>query len=265
MPAQLEVPALPIAYIQALQLLREPDAALEQLEAVATGDAAFTVTLLRLANSAQSSPVRRVSTARDAIVRLGLPQARRAIIGVTLRRAFRGTDGSLIDERELWRHLIAVGILAEAIASGGKDAGEGFTAGLLHDVGRLAMASEDPRRYAQVVQLARRGIGTDAAERHVFGMTHELWGVNLGRRWGFPDPVLDAISDHHDGHSSSVAWVVARSREFASRLGIGDGVLAADPPGGPDETGLLPVLRELGGRDGILLEVDRFSQVLRAA
>ncbi|MCA9857867.1 MAG: HDOD domain-containing protein, partial [Dehalococcoidia bacterium] len=94
MPAALEVPALPIAYVRALQLLREPDAEIDQLVRVGNDDPAFAAALIRLANSAESSPLSRVRTIRGAVVRLGIPEARRTIVGVTLKKAFRGVGGS---------------------------------------------------------------------------------------------------------------------------------------------------------------------------
>ena len=75
MPAALEVPALPIAYVRALQLLREPDAEIDQLVRVGNDDPAFAAALIRLANSAESSPLSRVRTIRGAVVRLGIPEA----------------------------------------------------------------------------------------------------------------------------------------------------------------------------------------------
>lgn len=260
-----EIPALPIAYVRALQLMREPDADVARLAEVASGDAAFTAALIRLANSAESSPLARVRTPRDAIVRLGVPTGRRAIIGVTLKGAFRGVTGSMVDEDEMWRHVVAVALIADSMAWGKVEHSEAFTAGLLHDIGRLAMAAQSPQRYAQVVTLAQRGVPTELAEQRAFGLTHLEWGVALGRQWGFPEDVVDAIGDHHAGEAGGLGWVVARAREFATHLGIGDGIMDAVPMLPQGDAAILPVLEEMGGADHVLAQVNRFKSAIAHA
>jgi putative nucleotidyltransferase with HDIG domain len=245
--------------------MREPDADVGRLSEVATGDPAFTTALIRLANSAESAPNSRIRTARNAIVRLGVPVARRAILGVTMREAFRGRGASGIDEDELWRHLVAVGLIADALAWGQVSYSDAFTAGLLHDVGRMVMAAEQPQQYARVVLAARNGRDTCDAERAVFGLTHSEWGAACGRHWGFPDDIVDAIADHHDGHDQGLGWVVARAREFASRLGIGDGVALLASLAPDFDAASIPVIAEMGGPDRLLADVDRFRSMFQRA
>lgn len=225
MPSSLEIPALPVAYVRALQLMREPDADVNDLVRIGNDDPAFAGALMRLANSAESSPLDRVRTIRAAVVRLGTPESRRTIIGVTLKQAFRGVAGSQIDEREFWRHLVSVGMLADEIAWGRVGYTDAFTAGLLHDIGRLAMAAEDPKRYGQVVMLARATGDAAGAERRVLGLDHAEWGGNVGRRWGFPDDIMEAIAAHHHGEDTGLAWVVHKAREESLAMGIGDGII----------------------------------------
>jgi putative nucleotidyltransferase with HDIG domain len=265
LPAISEVPALPIAYVRALQLMREPDADVQRLSDVAIGDPAFTAALIRLANSAESAPASRIRTPQNAIVRLGVPVARRAILGVTMREAFRGRGGSGIDEDELWRHLVSVGLIADALSWGHGRNSDAFTAGLLHDLGRLVMAAEQPQRYARVVALARRGYDTGEAERQLFGLNHAEWGAACGRQWGFPEDIVDSIADHHDGHDQGLGWVVARAREFSARLGISDGVLEVNSLPADFDASSIPIIGEMGGPDRVLAEVDRFRSVLRRA
>ena len=256
MPAALEVPALPIAYVRALQLLREPDAEIDQLVRVGNDDPAFAAALIRLANSAESSPLSRVRTIRGAVVRLGIPEARRTIVGVTLKKAFRGVGGSHIDERELWRHLVAVGMLADELAWGRVDYGDAFTAGLLQDIGRLAMAAEDPKRYGQVVLMARNTGDTSAAEHHFFGLTHTDWGGSIGRHWGFPEDIVEAIADHHGGEVNGLSWVLQKARLQASAMGIGDGVLGG---------GESPDAAAADAPDPVLRKIDSFVHMIQKA
>ena len=224
MTTGIEIPSLPVAQIRAMSLISNPSPSFEDLASIVDADPALTAALLRAANSASSSPIDPVHTSRIAMVRIGAVETRRMVMRIALSNSFGSLADSHIDETELWRHLIATGILADATAWGEVRHSEAFTAGLLHDLGHLAMAAQDPVRYAKVVDLARRGIPAMDAERTLFGMNHAQWGESIGRSWGFPADIVDAIGEHHTGAQHGLSWVVTRARELVASLGIGDGL-----------------------------------------
>ena len=172
MAAAIEIPSLPVAQVRAMALVSNPTPSFDELSEVVDADPALTAALLRAANSAISAPVERVRTSRIAMVRIGAAESRRIVMSVALSNSFGSIAQSQIDEAELWRHLIATGVLADATAWGQVRHSEAFTAGLLHDLGRLAMAAQDPLRYAHVVELVHREVPAMEAERVVFGMNH---------------------------------------------------------------------------------------------
>ena len=233
MTTGIEIPSLPVAQIRAMSLISNPSPSFEDLASIVDADPALTAALLRAANSASSSPIDPVHTSRIAMVRIGAVETRRMVMRIALSNSFGSLADSHIDETELWRHLIATGILADATAWGEVRHSEAFTAGLLHDLGHLAMAAQDPVRYAKVVDLARRGIPAMDAERTLFGMNHAQWGESIGRSWGFPADIVDAIGEHHTGAQHGLSWVVTRARELVASLGIGDGL---PPPSRPIQT-----------------------------
>lgn len=261
----IEIPSLPVAQIRAMSLISNVSPSFEELSSVVDADPALTAALLRVANSAASSPADRVRTSRIAMVRIGSKETRRIVMSIALSNSFGGLTGSLIDETELWRHLIATGILADATAWGEVRHTEAFTAGLLHDLGRLAMAAQDPLRYAKVVDLARRGVPAMDTERTVFGMNHAQWGEAIARSWGFPDEIVEAIAGHHTGAHQGLTWVVTCARELAASLGIGDGLVPAVPPDPDSEAAMLPVVEELGGEGAVIERVEWYSGAFRAA
>ena len=265
MSATIEIPTLPVAQIRAMSLISNPSPSFEELSSVVEADPALTAALLRAANSAISSPVDRVRTSRVAMVRIGATETRRIVMSIALSKSFGSIAESQIDEAEMWRHLIATGLLADATAWGEVRHSEAFTAGLLHDLGRLAMAAQDPHRYARVVHLARGGVAASDAERLVFGMNHAQWGESIGRAWGFPADMVDAIAEHHIGSQHGLSWVVTRARELSAALGIGDGILPASPPDPTSEAAMLPVIEELGGDAAVLERVDWYSGAFKAA
>ena len=265
MSAAIEIPTLPVAQIRAMSLITNPSPSFEELGSVVDADPALTAALLRAANSAASSPVDRVRTARIAMVRIGASETRRLVMSIALSASFGSIAESGIDEGEMWRHLIATGVLADATAWGDVRHSEAFTAGLLHDLGRLAMAAQDPQRYGKVVMLVHRGVPAIDAERTVFGMNHCQWGESIGRAWGFPSEIVDAIGEHHVGTQHGLSWIVTRARELAATLGIGDGLTPPAPLDPGSEAALLPVVEELGGQDAVIKRVEWYSGAFRAA
>lgn len=265
MTSSIEIPTLPVARVRALALVANVAPSYDDLCGVVDADPALTVALLRAANSAASAPVDRVRTTRVAIVRVGMKEARRVIMGVALSNSFQRLCRSEIDEDEIWRHLIATAVLADAIAWGDVRHSEAFTAGLLHDVGRLALATAEPDRYAQVVKFTQRGVPASEAERAVFGMDHVEWGESLARLWGFPEDIVAAIADHHVGGQQGISWVVTRAREMSAGLGIGDGVVGPVPLDPGSEAAMMPVIEDLGGGEAVLQRVAWYQGALAVA
>ena len=103
------------------------------------------------------------------------------------------------------------------------------------------------------------------AERLVFGMNHSQWGEAIGRSWGFPADIVEAIAEHHTGAQHGLSWVVTRARELAASLGIGDGLVPPEPPEPGSEAAMLPIIDDLGGEEEVIRRVDWYSGAFRAA
>ena len=231
-------------------MLWNPEARLEHFVSVVEGDPALTAAVLRAANSALSAPIEPIANAHEAILRVGLETARQVMSAALLSSAFDRFDDAGLDVQDLWRHLLATALLAELLASD-EDRNMAFVAGLLHDIGRLSMAAQNPARYRQVVELVRHGIAPEDAERRRYGLTHRSWGARLCETWRLPEPTIAVASDHHEPDAGGLAGVVYQARELAWSLGYGDGVvrpgedeLAGDPPESP-------ALEAIGGRAGL--------------
>ena len=114
MTALIRIPSLPVAHMRAMSLIGNPEPSQQDLRQIVDADPALTASLLRAANSAASAPVEPVRTAHVAIVRVGTKESRRIIMSVALSSSFGDLRRSGIDEYEIWRHLIATGVLADA-------------------------------------------------------------------------------------------------------------------------------------------------------
>lgn len=254
--AEPMVPVLPLAHARALALLGDDRASMKDISRVVESDPALTGTVLRVANSAAMASRTRIRTAQDALVRIGLASTRRVIATAVVDRAFGESIEVALDIEALWRHVLATALLAHELVAEPRDRALAFTAGLLHDVGRLAMVGAEPDRYLRVRAAVARGVEPRRAEQLLFGQDHCAWGERVAEDWGLAPDLIDAIRDHHDGRSSPLATAVAEAREAAAVLGIGDGVVRGTPQLVDESSRAYEALRRLGGVNGLFERID---------
>ena len=187
---------------RAIQLAEDERSAAMDLATVISSDQALTSKLLKLSNSAYYGYARRISNVREAVILLGMRTVRSVAISSAIIDAFHvpELERGGFDQDLFWAHSVTVGLVAELLAretrvSRPEDA---FTAGVLHDVGKLAMMLAEPRAFGEVADLVNReGMKYREAEQAVFQLGHEHVGARLAQRWKFPDSLISAIRDHH--------------------------------------------------------------------
>ena len=111
-----DLPTLPAAHTQALAMMSCHDAGAAEIAGIVEGDPVLTASVLRASNSAAYAPLSPIRTANDAIVRIGLSMTRRIVAGAALGSAFSNLSRSGMDVDELWRHVVACALLADATA-----------------------------------------------------------------------------------------------------------------------------------------------------
>jgi putative nucleotidyltransferase with HDIG domain len=208
LPVPRDLPVLPGPRVRAMVVLWNPDAKIEHIVSVVEGDPALTAAMLRAANSALSAPIEPITRAREAVLRMGWATSRQIITAALAGSQFDRLDESGLDVQDLWRHLLATGLLSEALATTPEQRSMAFVCGLLHDIGRLSMAAQNPPRYEQVVELVRHGIPVDDAERRRYGLTHNAWGARVCEAWGLPAMLTEAASQHHEPRGEGIASLV---------------------------------------------------------
>jgi HD-like signal output (HDOD) protein len=127
---------------------------------------------------------------------------------------------------------------------------QAFTAGMLHDIGRLSMAAQDPSRYSILATLARGGANIREAEMRMFGFDHADWGGQVSEAWNVPGSVVDAIRNHHGPDGDDLAVAVFAACRITWSLGIGDGVTEAREATFPEEPLHEEIMSELSGIEG---------------
>jgi putative nucleotidyltransferase with HDIG domain len=198
----LPTPSAAVARLHALA--RDPRSSAADLDATIRPDPALTANLLKLANSAHFGLRHRVGTAREAIALLGV----RRVCEVATSAAFAPLipdrlPGYDVDARAFWGHCVAVAVLAERVAlAGDRGARRGapdllFTAGLLHDLGKLAVAAFVAEGAGAILGRVRSGGPFAAAEREVLGVDHGEVGALVAEAWALPPPVAWAARWHH--------------------------------------------------------------------
>ncbi len=261
----LDLPALPVAHFRAMTLLSQRDVSIKDVSSIVESDPGLTAAVIRAANSAAFAPMSRIGNVNQAIVRIGLTTTQRIVASAAVSRAFQNLYLTGLDPEQLWSHTVAAAILADACAVNDPKRADAFTAGLLLQVGRLAMASRQPDRYRRVVELVGRGLDPIDAEIEVFGFDSVEWGAQLTRAWDFPDDVVNAIRDQLVGWGSPLAPFVHRARTMARDLGYFDGVEAPVGPSFDPESEDAAVLAPLGGENGLRAQIEWYQGALALA
>ena len=194
-----DLPSLPAVVMELLNSIDAEEVDIAVLARKVAQDQALTAKTLRLANSPLYGLQVRITTIQQAITYLGFQTARNLITAAALTGCFPEHRCAGFSHAAIWRHSIATAICARALARHLRfNQDYAFTAGLLHDVGRLVLVSCFPDHYARVI--AWRGAHDTPwldAERAVLGIDHVDAGLALAAHWNFSDTMRCAIGHHH--------------------------------------------------------------------
>jgi putative nucleotidyltransferase with HDIG domain len=256
-----ELPPLPAVAARVMSMADDDRTSAMDLAQVLSTDQALTARLIRISNSAYYGFARRVSTVREAVVMLGFKQVRQVAVGASLINTFRGSKGvnEPFDVDLFWGHSVAVAVAAELLAKKTRAARpeDAFTAGILHDIGRLVIRQVLPQEFAQAVSMARStGMSLHEAELQTTGYAHDDVGRALGERWKFPPHLVEAVRCHHDERltpeNDGLAGVVAQCNRLALHYGLYCGYDMEDGEMLPVPPDLADVEAACGGIDRVL-------------
>jgi HD-like signal output (HDOD) protein len=231
-----DLAALPVTVVRLLDLLKDETCAADKVVEVLDRDGAMTANVLKLSNSAFYGVRGKVGNTRQALVLLG----NRAVLTLAFATGMapvmrRNLTGYAIDRDRYWEHSLtsamAAGVVMERLG-GGDRACEAFTAGLVHDIGMLALDAHLATERMRLVP-AFPLFNVAEREREALGFDHCDAGALLAANWGFPPALATAISHHH------CPWDAPGDAELAAAVLAGDMVaqMAADrlaPDAWPD-------------------------------
>lgn len=243
-----DLAALPTTVVRLLDLLKDQTCAADKVAQVLDQDGAMTANVLKLSNSAFYGVRGTVGTTRQALVLLG----NRAVLTLAFATGMvpvmrRNLTGYGIDRDRYWEHALTSAMTAGVVMSelGAPDRScEAFTAGLVHDIGMLALDSHLATNGMKLVP-AFPLFNVNERERETLGFDHNDAGALLAENWGFPAPLAAAIRYHHR------PWAAPHDKDLVLAVMVGDMVaqMASDhlqPEAWPEELDFLAPL----GMDG---------------
>ncbi|HVN04426.1 MAG TPA: HDOD domain-containing protein [Bryobacteraceae bacterium] len=198
------IPAFPPIVLRLLDLLGRDNVEIRELVALISSDPAFSAQILQVANSPLFGFRGQIDSLQSALVVLGLRRVRSLCMTVATANHMK----AVLRIEELgrcWRHMLACAILTEELAhscSAFED--RAYTAGLLHDVGRLGLLLAYPLEYTELLRNAgRNALELLDCERETLGMDHCTAGRLLAVQWNLPPDFQIVAARHHDPQSNS--------------------------------------------------------------
>jgi HD-like signal output (HDOD) protein len=240
------LPSFPSRYVEIMKAIEAQDTPLQVIYGFVTEDPGLTAKVLQVANSAAMGFRETIVDPREAVQILGLNTVRALALSAHVFASFTPSQRINFPVDALWAHLMCCGERARAIMRAeGADAASveaAYTAGILHDIGKLMLADSLPAEFQNALaQAATRDAPFHEIELEIFGATHAGLAAYLLGLWGLPAPIVEAVAFHHaPGKSSHQAfspltavhvanalehemegdpWIL--DREYLRRIGVG--------------------------------------------
>lgn len=193
------LPTVPRLYSQIVGALERSDGATEEIADLLSRDAALTAKLLQLVNSSFFGSARRVSSIHTAVQLLGLNMIKHLVLSLEVFRTLTdGERGASPTVEALHHHALAVASAAAETFKGQLNRDDLYAAGLLHDIGKLVLATFLPEEWRAVEALAaERKVPCFRVEGEVLGVTHAAIGAYLLELWHLPVALVEAVAFHH--------------------------------------------------------------------
>lgn len=252
------LPSMPAVVMEVLESIDQEAVNINQLTRKILLDQALTAKILRYANSSFYRTQTQVTTIQQAINLIGISGVRNLIMTTMLQFSFPEVHCKGFNFAVFWHHSIAAAVCAKAIARNLQlNQDYAYTAGLLHDIGRLVLVTRFTKQYESALAYrAEQDCYLLEAERVVLETDHPTVGQMLGAHWNFSKGIQNAIAKHHEPDievGDQVAAVVHVSDAIAHGLDFTD-----------DPNDLVPPL-SMAVWDALKLDHDTTMRIFREA
>ena len=226
------MPSLPTSVTKVMEICNNPQTSPADLNHVISLDPVLVGRVLKLINSAYYGLGQPVASLAKAIIMLGINTVKNLALSTAIVGNLSAKNSSAgLDMEGFWRHSLCVGVSAKLLARkrnvDPKLVEEYFTAGFLHDIGKIPLNALISKEYMLAVSIAdRKKKPLHLIEEDSLGFNHCNAGAMISSAWKLDGAVGDAIIHHHDcesysGEHKDVLYSVAAANRFALISGIG--------------------------------------------
>jgi putative nucleotidyltransferase with HDIG domain len=204
------LPTAPGVLVKLITVFQESDRDIDEVAVLIHQDPSLTADVLRYANSAFFVREDPVVDIFEAIAWVGFSQVYQAVVAKLASQALRlPKDVSGLNVDQIWNHSAAAAVYASAIARElQENEGLVFTAGLLHDVGKIVLSLAEGVFYSELIAKdGSHGSLLQKEEKLLFGFGHAEVGASLLNRWGLPEDISEPVRQHHQ-----TGWAGPRER-----------------------------------------------------
>jgi putative nucleotidyltransferase with HDIG domain len=195
------LPSVPTLYINLMELTQDANASFCDVAEVIQQDMAMTSMVLKIANSVGLGQSSRVVNAMQAAQVLGLNTLRSLVLSIGVFAEFKETSFNTLDINAIWKHSLEVAGAAKAIARLEKlsatECDEAYSAGLLHDIGKIVLADNFQSHYQTAARLIKEGSMDFIVEAELFGWSHAEVGGKILQNWKLPNNIWTSVYAHH--------------------------------------------------------------------
>lgn len=202
-----ELPTLPVIVLKVNQMLQDVEITADQLSRIIETDQMMTAKILKLVNSSFYGFKSTISSISTAVIILGFNTVQHAVVSLSVMKSFALLKNlKRLNIRDFWNHSLAVAVISKYLADHSDKtlSSDCFTAGLLHDIGKLILAEYFTEYFEKIwLTAVENAISFVDAEKMENAVNHAEIGAYLAEKWLLPQPLVDAIRHHHSAFSSN--------------------------------------------------------------
>lgn len=199
-------PLMPITVSKVIEVINNPESSANDLVKAILPDQTMCISILKIANSVLYGRPKQVTSLENAVTVLGFNEIQNIVLAKAAVKAFKQIPKDHKKDIEvLWNHAFTCGLAARIIGEHiNQPSGQFFIAGLLHDIGKLAMLLILGEKYNTSKWLSGLSNSTKLKEeKEAFAITHDEVGGRLLKHWQFPETLIAAVNYHHAIHDNS--------------------------------------------------------------